>query len=162
MPSQISKPQWITQWIRSHSHVSTHHMTMEGNAFSGVYSQHHKSLSCDMCNCRMRSKGERSWVMSHTCMSHVTYMYEACHIYVWVMSYICMSHVTYMWHDSVIYVTGLEEASQRREVFEKLSCAKHTCIYIYIYYTYRCRNFERGLHISGQSWESIYLIDTYM
>jgi len=32
--------------------------------------------------------------MSHTCMSHVTHMYESCHIHVWVMSHTCMSHVT--------------------------------------------------------------------
>jgi len=36
------------------------------------------------------------WAMSHTWMSHVTYMNEPCHIYEWAMSHIWMSHVTCM------------------------------------------------------------------
>jgi len=42
--------------------------------------------------------------MSHTCMSHVTHMYESRHTHVWVTSHTCMSRVTHMYDSCQIHV----------------------------------------------------------
>jgi len=36
------------------------------------------------------------WVLSHTCMSHVTHINKSCHTYEWVVSHIWTSRVTHM------------------------------------------------------------------
>jgi len=42
------------------------------------------------------TRGMCTTVMSHTCMSHVTHMHEACHTHAWGMSHTCMRHVAHM------------------------------------------------------------------
>ena len=42
----------------------------------------------------IKSEERQEWDMSHTGMSHVTYMNESCHVQEWVMSHTGMSQVT--------------------------------------------------------------------